>query len=65
MSMVAVFACEVCGTESIHGRFKGDEMYHAAFQCKRCQKRTAHKFTRYSSEELVPEGVRKSSARQS
>ena len=65
MSMVAIFVCNHCNQESIHGRFRGDAMYQPKFMCRVCGKETPHQFQWYSSEELVPEGIRRRSQRQS
>jgi len=64
MSMVAIFACGDCKTESIHGRFKGEPMYEAEFVCLKCKKKTRHWFTRYQGEEFVARKVKAMSARQ-
>lgn len=50
MSMEAVFRCDHCKTESVHGRFKGNAQYEPEFKCEKCAQRTPHVFVRYRTE---------------
>lgn len=56
MSMQAVFSCNECGLESVHGRFKGHRsgMTSNQFNCLACGEKRLHSFVRYENDDAEP-----------